>query len=147
MNRPETLEEWQAYISTQKGPELTSKLRAMATQTFIDMMLEEGHDIAYAKSIVTMMAVQQIATGGKLPDLGVWGLDSLIREKYPDGVGTMSDQQIAALVPAAEPPDQIDKFLDEGDLENEWGQTEPVAPVPEWGGPETDEWGEVDVGF
>ena len=86
-NPPNTLPEWQAYVSNLSGADLLSKAKAANSLSFVRRMEGEGMAPSDAMTIVRMFAAQLRAEGQELPS------------RYPGALADMG----ALLTPVALP--------------------------------------------
>lgn len=110
--RPETIEEWEAYANTMAGQELRSQTATVNSMAFINQMAEEGHDSDHCHEILLVFIRQCRATGTGLPKGGMWDASRLAATDDLASLGPqMSEEEADALAAAWRPlPDDIDQF-------------------------------------
>jgi len=129
----ETIEDWEVYISQLAGKALRSKARAANSQAFVDIMLDEGHDLAFVEQIVLAFVRQLARTGGYIPEGGAFDMANMADLDPTARQGaTMSPEEADEMAanPPPEPPDEVDEMVveaDEVDLADEWGDPLPVV--------------------
>lgn len=111
---PQTIEEWNVYISQLAGESLRSKGINANTQMFADALMEEGYELADVERIVLAFVRQFVATGQKIPEGGAWDMVEMAATDSICQQGTLlSEEQVDRL--AASPPmegmDTVDQAL------------------------------------
>jgi len=118
--RPNNIEDWEAYVADLAGKDLRSQTADVNSQHFIEVLREEGADVKFAKQVVLCFVRQCKATGTYLPKNGMWDLSRLAALDELASLGPQMDEEEAeALAESWVAPmqDDLESFL----LEAEYG--------------------------
>jgi hypothetical protein len=116
---PETLKEWMEYVSILEPGEIVSKAKAANSKRFFDKMLEEGFTAQDITQIMQAFARRFLDFDLRPPG----GLVDLVNLSKTDAVQGMKLPEGVEYDPE---PDEIDRDIDELDLETEWEDTTPL---------------------
>lgn len=110
---PETMEEWLQYVAILTEDELYSKAIAANTQKFLGMLLEDGFTPQEVKSLMQGFA-RKFVDFNMQPPAGLFDLETLgaTAPSLPD----------PATIEWEPEPDNIDRFVEEMDLETDWDE-------------------------
>lgn len=111
-SHPRTLEDWDIYIKTLSGEDLFSKTLAANTQTFADMLREEGLTMADFQKIVLMFVRQSVAFDVRLPLGGALNLKAMAQTDPVARKGANLSPEMTVQTPSVNVPDDIDQTLD-----------------------------------
>jgi len=117
--RPETIQEWEAYVDSLAGDTLRSQTAAVNSMAFMRTMKDEGHDAAHCQEILMVFIRQCRATGAGLPSTGMWDLSRLAAGDELSSLGAqMSEDEALELERTwSKSTDDIDQFCLEADYE------------------------------
>lgn len=113
---PVSLEDWEPYIKTLAGEVLYSKLLAVNTQKFADMLREEGLTMADFQKIVLLFVRQCAALDVRLPQGGALNLKVMAQSDPTCRKGPTVSPESAAALETKTPPattDDVDQMLSE----------------------------------
>lgn len=118
---PETMSEWMEHVSIITENEILSKARAANSPRFIEKMLEEGFELAEVKTIIQALA-RRCGDFNLQPPRGVYDMPNMLTTK------AVQDMKLPdpATVEWEPEPDEIDRDIDQLDLETEWEATAPL---------------------
>jgi len=124
--RPETLDEWKAYIDQLAGDQLRNKTIQANRQPFVDTLLEEGLSMSDIEQVFVFLVGQMKAVGMKIPEGGAFDLIEIADMKCSD-ILPLSEEAIERLEShqMVDLPDHIDKFTEDADLAMDWGPEMP----------------------
>lgn len=77
LEKPETIDEWSAYIQTLEGEDLRSKARAANSWSFVQMLQREGMDPDDITLLMYLFAARMVRTNQMPPSDGYLDLRTL----------------------------------------------------------------------
>lgn len=81
--RPETLQDWAAYVATLDGERLVSKARAANTVAFTRTLGDEGLTPDEIETVLGLFARQAARRGVRIGDAGLFDFDALAKRAPP----------------------------------------------------------------
>ena len=131
MTQPRTEGEWRAYVAQLAGPELRSKAIAANTMLFFDQLMGDGYSIAEVRRILVFFGLQMKSVDMQLPDGGAYDYHTLVLDYSEEGGQYLELSEAQADALAAHPPDEgaddLDKALNQIDLEADWSDSPQVS--------------------
>ena len=117
--RPETIQEWEAYVDSLAGDTLRSQTAAVNSMAFMRTMKDEGHNADHCQEILMLFVRQCRMTSTGLPRNGMWDLSRLAIGDDLASLGAQMSEEEAEEMEAvwSKSSDDIDQFCLEADYE------------------------------
>ena len=122
-DRPESLDEWKAYIGKLAGENLRSKTIGCNRQAFVSLMLADGYSMAGIRQIMVALVKQMKTVGMLVPSGGAFNLVGMAEVELQD-VKPLPEDEVFLMEAdqPVDPSDNIDSFVSTEDLIADWGE-------------------------